>query len=254
MSAILVVLDLRGDRVDEALFDSMLRSIDERGRDGSGKWVGGPIGLGHQSTALTPEEVGETQPVRLGSLAGVFEGRLDNRDELLSVFAPTSRGAPTLTDAELCVRGYHKWGSAATSHLIGEFGFAIWDAAQRVLFCARDRLGIRPIYYWNSGRTLVLSTDLRAVLADPECPCEPNQTGVADYLLWRSTSRIETLYAGVYRLEPARTLRVEDGSLKLDQYWQVELTDSVEQIDDREWVERLEDVLNTALRGRMRSL
>src|SRR4029077_20429353 len=135
------------------------------------------------SLALTPEEIGEHQPVVCADLVGVFDGRLDNRAALLDELCPERTDHRIVTDAELAVRAYDRWRGDAANHLIGDFGLAVWDARRGQLHCARDQLGMRPIYYSQHGGVLVIATDIRGVLAHPSLPKEPDEATVAAMLV-----------------------------------------------------------------------
>jgi asparagine synthase (glutamine-hydrolysing) len=253
VSAIAVVLDLRGDRVDEVAFNRVLGAMDDRGPDGTGRWVYGPIGLGHQSLALTVEEVGATQPVFLGELAGVFDGRLDNRDELIDVLLEEPLlGAAAISDAELAVRAYHAWEAGSAARLLGEFVMAIWDGTRQRLYCARDQFGVRPLYYWQNGRILVLATDLRGVLAFPDVSKDPDERTVVDTLQAGSSDRTSTLYRDVKRVPPAHVTVAENGRVVVERYWDVDLNASLRYTDSREYVDHFMAVLGDAVYSRLR--
>jgi asparagine synthase (glutamine-hydrolysing) len=253
MSAVLVVLDLRNGKLDEAVFGRMLRTIDNRGPDGCGGWVHGPAGLGHQSLAVTREDADEPQPVVIEPFVGVFDGRLDNRAELIDMLLPAPPGDRSVGDAELVVRAYAEWGDDCASHLLGDFGFAVWDSRRRRLFCARDRVGVRPLFYWQRGQNLVVSTDVRGVLAHPRLSKQPNEAQVAHLLANRFRDRRETLYAGVLRVPPAHTLTVESGRLSLERYWDVEVDRGTSTLDKVGYVDTLVALLSDAISCRLRA-
>jgi asparagine synthase (glutamine-hydrolysing) len=253
MSAILAVLDLRDGNVDEVTFQRMLRTIDDRGPDGRGTWVRGPAGLGHQALALTPEEVDESQPVVIGHLVGVFDGRLDNRDELLDALPSGPPDGRTVGDAELVVRAYAKWGNDCPARLFGDFGFAVWDPTQRRLFCARDRVGVRPLYYWQRGPSLVVATDIRGVLSHPALSKEPNEAHVADLFADQFRDRRDTLYAGVFRIPPAHTLTVASGRVRLERYWDVDVHRRTSPRPGPDDADRLVALLSDAISCRLRA-
>jgi asparagine synthase (glutamine-hydrolysing) len=158
------------------------------------------------------------QPVLFEEFAGVFDGRLDNRDELVALLG-VSHTPRSITDAELAVRAYSRWSRDAASHLLGDFGLAVWDQRQRHLYCARDPFGVRPLYFSTTGSTLVVGTDIRSVLAHPSVPIEPNERHAAAILLARLTNHTDTLYRGVERVPPGHALTVRDGQVSTHRYW-----------------------------------
>jgi asparagine synthase (glutamine-hydrolysing) len=252
LSSIAVVLNLRGGRVSEAVFRRVFDAIEDRGPDGDGRWVHGPVGLGQQSLALTPEEVGETQPVVIGDLVGVFDGRLDNREELIgSLFVAPPEGR-VVTDAELIVRAFERWRDDSVRHLLGDFCLAVWDTGREQLYCARDHLGVRPLYYADYGGVLVIATDIRGVLAHPSVVKEPNKRHVAEILLEELSNETDTLYERVVRLPPAHLLRARDGRIQVERYWDVDLNKELHYHDDQDYVDAFKAVFAEAVRCRLR--
>lgn len=117
----------------------------------------------------TPESVESFQPYRLSpasSLAIVFDGRLDNREELLKAVSNDARISPESSDQELVLRAYLLWEEKCVRKLDGEFAFAIWDNRKKQLFCARDRLGAKPFYYRWDGKCFVFSSEMAQLLQD----------------------------------------------------------------------------------------
>ena len=253
MSAIAVVLQLDGDRLEPAALRRVVMAMDDCGPDGSGEWLDGCAGLGQQSLALTLEEVGETQPIVIGDLVGVFDGRLDNRDELIDELFEASPTGRVPTDAELAVRSFDRWRHDCPKHLLGDFGLAVWDGHREELFCARDHIGIRPLYYAVHGRVLVLATDVRGVLAHPSLPREPNARHVAEILSDDVTNRTDTLYEGLFRLPPAHALSARDGTVTTTRYWDADLMRELTYPDDDDYVDHFLSVFGEAVHCRMRS-
>ena len=252
MSALTVALDRRGEPMSGTVFQRLVDAVDDRGPDGRGSWVEGPVGLGYQSLALTPEEVGGTQPMHLGDVVGVFDGRLDNREELAALLG-TTRAVGTITDLELLLRAFGTWDAECVDHLIGDFAFAIWHPRARRLFCAHDRLGTRPLHVWDGASHLVVATDLRSILVHPGFSVTPNARYVSEYLVSDFTSQSDTLYESLERLPPAHALEVVNGRVKRWRYWDVELTHRVEYQDDEDYVDHFVEIMTDAVRARMRT-
>jgi asparagine synthase (glutamine-hydrolysing) len=252
VSAIVVVLDLRGQRLDAAEFERSFRAIADRGPDGRSSWVRGPIGLGQQLLAATPEEIGSTQLATTDQLVGVFDGRIDNREDLIDQLRSPDEQSPT--DAELALLGFAEWGRACAERLLGDFGFAVWDARSRRLFCARDQMGERPLYYFQNGRRLILSTDIRAVLASSAVVQEPNEQHVAEILLEDPSNDTDTLYKGVLRLPPAHFIEVRESRVTQRRYWDLDLTRELSSSDSHEYLAMFETIVEQAVRSRLRAV
>src|SRR5437016_1845337 len=148
MSGIVGILNLDEAPVDRALLRGMTDAMSFRGPDAQEIWVQGHVGFGHTLLKTTDESEHEQQPFTLDhQLWIVADARVDAQEELISKLnahgEPVKRG---VTDVELLLRAYRIWGEGCVDHLFGDFSFAIWDTAQRRLFCARDHFGIKPFY------------------------------------------------------------------------------------------------------------
>jgi asparagine synthase (glutamine-hydrolysing) len=252
LSAIAVVLDLRGEPVTEAQFGRVFRAMDARGPDGRGTWLSGPVGLGHQALALAPEEVGAIQPAIVGDHVGVFDGRLDNREVLIRELCTSEPQPELVTDAELVVRAYDHWGDACAESLLGDFAFAVWDRVRNRLFCARDQLGARPLYYWENGTTLVIATDICGVLAHPDLVREPNERHIPEAVLRELSNNEDTLFRGVVRLPAAHALTA-DRKVVTGRYWDADLYRELTYSDHRDYLDHFLALFSDAIRCRLRT-
>ncbi len=215
MSGIAALYNLDGRPVEPALLRRMTDVIAHRGPDGAGVLTDGAVGLGHRMLRTTPESLGERQPLtdETGEFAITFDGRIDNRDELLAGLRAAGARLEAGTDAELVLRAYQAWGEDSPRRLLGDFAFVIWDKRQRRLFCARDQLGVKPFYYQRDERTFRCGSELHQLLQDPAVKREPNEGMVGEYLATVVTTLEETLYRGVFRLPPGHLLVAEPARL-----------------------------------------
>jgi hypothetical protein len=180
MSGIVGLWNLDRQPLDEALLHRMSGRLRHRGPDGEGWRVIGTVGFACQHLWVTPEEVGEVQPVAgRANVMLVMDGRLDNRDELLPAL-----GLPrTASDAACVVAAYDAWDDRFTERLNGDFAVALFDASKHRLLLARDSIGIRPLYYFRNDRVFAFASEIKALLAHPEIPTRPDDEGIADFLL-----------------------------------------------------------------------
>jgi len=255
MSGIAGIYDLRGEPVDPALVRRMADAAAHRGPDGSGYWSKGPIGLGHRMLHSTPESLAETQPFssEAGDLVLVLDGRIDNRAELRAELVAAGMRLRDDTDAELVLRAYEKWGPACPAQIIGDFAFAIWDGRLRLLFCCRDPLGVKPLYYQADGRRFRFGSELRQILEDTRISPEPNEGMIGEYLSREITDREETLYRGILRLPPAHFLIVRPDRLTVTRYWDIDGGRAVRHRTDAEYAEHFHAVFSEAVRCRLRA-
>jgi asparagine synthase (glutamine-hydrolysing) len=188
----------------------------------------------------TPVSSAERASCRL-----VFDGWLYNRQELRRQFAASLR--PGADDAELALQAYMRWGEEALHKLKGIFALCLWDGRSGSLLCARDPLGIYPLFYAETRRELLFSTSLDVLAQHPRVPATLNRAALAEYLHNRSPEIHETFYAGIYRLPPGHVLRVRGDSRQVYRYWNPAPQGSrIDWIRDDE-VERFEAVLAQAV-------
>ncbi len=168
MIAICGIIQSSGRPVHPDTLRPILIEMSDYGRDGTYYWQDGRVALGNQMTWQTPESKRETPPqfdARAG-LAITADARIDNRNDLCGALGIAHTGK-TLTDSQLILRAYRKWGTNCPEKLLGDFAFAIWDGRRRRLFCARDILGTRPFYYHQTDRRVLFASDIAALRAAP---------------------------------------------------------------------------------------
>jgi asparagine synthase (glutamine-hydrolysing) len=222
------------------------------GIDRSGTWNSGAIALGQHQLCTTPESEFERQPTSTqdGSVCVSFDGRLDNREALLA--ALDAQPAELLTDVDLLIRAYLRWGLDCVDHLVGDFGFALWDARERRLFCARDPLGIRPVYYAQHHGGVAVATGLRELVAARAIPLDVNEGMVGEYLTGTLYSVSDTLYRHAFRLPPGHRLTVDARGVHLTRYWKPEEISEI-RITPGEATERFRTLFFETVRCRTRS-
>lgn len=255
MSGIAVVYRLDGAPAEETLLNRLLSSIKHRGRDRIGRWMRGPIALGHAMLCATPESIHESQPV-CDDDAGLWltsDGRIDNREELGAAAAAHGARPRNDTDAELFLRAYQCWGDECPREIIGDFAFAIWDGRKRQLFCARDASGIKPFYYYFDGRMFVCGSELRQMLEVPGLSPAPNEGFIGEYLSGMRINREETFLKGISRLPPAHWLRVSSDGLVRRRYFDLDPGREIRYRSDHEYQAHYRDTLAAAVRSAMRT-
>src|SRR5262249_21169187 len=180
MSGIFGIHFLNGAPVSDPQLKRMSGLLAHRGPDGEGRWCDHSVGLGHRMLCTTPEAITEQVPLvdRAGSLVITADARLDNRVELISALGVSANSS----DGELILAAYRKWGEACPEHLLGDFAFAIWDARDQSLFCARDHFGVRPFYYYLSQSIFVFATEIKALFSMPEVQRKLNEVRLGDHL------------------------------------------------------------------------
>ncbi|MGD9511136.1 MAG: XrtA/PEP-CTERM system amidotransferase [Geminicoccaceae bacterium] len=224
MCGLVGVLDLRGMRpIGRERIRRMTAAVRHRGPDGEGIHLEPGLGLGHRRLAVI-DLAGGAQPMAgpEGRLRLVYNGEIYNYRELRTDLVARGHRFATRSDTEVLLAAYAQWGAGCVERLRGMFAFAIWDARERRLFLARDRLGEKPLYHATTADGLLLfGSEIGAVLAgmDTSPPLEPE--AVADYLAYGYVPDPRSIYRGVHKLAPGHVLelRVGSGGPALRRYW-----------------------------------
>jgi asparagine synthase (glutamine-hydrolysing) len=210
-------------RVDAAVLKSMRDVITHRGPDDEGIFIDDYIGLGHRRLSIVDVASGH-QPMTNedGSLQITYNGEVYNHTDFREALEARGHVYQTHCDTETIVHLYEEYGDRCVEYLRGMFAFAIWDRKRRELFIARDRLGVKPLYYVRTADgSLYFASEIKALLVARAVTPELNFAALSDYLANHATSGEETLFMGVKRLMPGHTLTWRDGEIKIKNYWDV---------------------------------
>jgi len=192
-----------------------------RGPDDEGFFVEANVGLGMRRLSIIDLRTGH-QPIASedGSLWTVYNGEIYNHRQLRLQLEARGHSYRTQSDTETIIHLYEEYRCECVNHLRGMFAFAIWDRRQRVLFVARDRLGIKPLYYAYDGGRFLFASEVKAILAYPGVKAEFNQAALAEYLAFGYLSGPDTMFRGIKKLLPGHTLELnEHGEMKIEPYW-----------------------------------
>jgi asparagine synthase (glutamine-hydrolysing) len=254
MSAIAGLLRTDGDAVHRREVERMIAALTHRSPDGTGTWSGGSASLARGALWTTPESRCERQP--LESDAGnviTADARLDNRRDLIAELGMTGRPASEISDSELILRAYERWGEECAPKVIGDFAFAIWDSRHQRLFCARDHIGVKPFYYHEAPAAFLFASEIKALLTSPLVPYRLNPQRVADHLVGLLDDLTSTFYRGVYRLPAGHTLTVSRAGTRLRPYWSLDAGREIRLESDEAYTEAFRESLTEAVRSRLRS-
>jgi asparagine synthase (glutamine-hydrolysing) len=202
----------------------MRDAIVHRGPDDSGLFVDGNVGLGHRRLSIVDVAAGH-QPMTNedGSLHLVYNGEIYNHADYRPMLEARGHRYKTHCDTETILHLYEEYGARCVEYFRGMFAFAIWDEGRRELFIARDRLGVKPLYYVHAADgSLYFASEIKALLTARAVTPELNFAVLPDYLANHAPSGEETLFCGVRRLLPGHTLRWRDGEIKIERYWDVQ--------------------------------
>ena len=244
-----------GVRTDPSTLERMLDTIRHRGPDDSGTFIDGELALGIRRLAVIDIANGR-QPMfsHDGRLAIVFNGEIYNHREIRARLEAAGARFDTRCDTEVVLRLFEHEGPRCVQSLRGMFAFAIADARENRVFLARDRLGIKPLYLYRAGRTLVFGSEIKALLEHPRVTREPNLRAVEDYLTLRYVPGPDTLFAGIQKVPPAHWAIWRDGKVEFERYWSLEgLAPAKTPLGDAEYSDRFVELFDESVRLRLAS-
>src|SRR5437899_2587240 len=218
----IVNLDPR-ESVDEALLKRMRDVLRHRGPDGEGLWTEGPVGLGHRRLAIVDVAGGQQpMPNEDESCWIVYNGEIYNHAALRPGLEARGHRYRTRSDTETILHAYEEDGERCVERLQGMFAFALWDRPRGRLLLARDRLGIKPLYYALTDDELLFASEIKAILAAQPGRPALDRAAVPELLATRFVSGEDTLFQGVCKLLPGRTLAWSPGhGLQRRRYWRL---------------------------------
>lgn len=217
MCGICGIYDPRGG-VDESELKRMTDLMTYRGPDRDGFHVRGSIGLGYRRLSIIDLQTGD-QPVpnEDGTVWVVQNGELYNYEELRRTLEGDGHRFKTQSDTEVLVHGYEAWGTDLLRHLNGMFAFALWDAPRHRLFLARDRLGVKPLYYRTVGERLIFASEIKCLLLAGRPPFAPE--ALVDYLSFQNCFGSKTFFQGIEKILPGHFVLVSERGTEAREYW-----------------------------------
>ena len=258
MCGIAGFVTIAGQLSGESILRRLTSAIAHRGPDDSGFFSDGTAFLGHRRLSIIDVATGH-QPMTSegGSRWIVYNGEIFNHNELRPDLEKAGHRYTTRCDTETILHAFEEYGDACVSRLRGMFSFAIWDQDSRTLFCARDRLGIKPFYYFWNGRVFVFASEIKALLEHPDVPKEPEDATLPEYLAFGYVSEGRTMFRGVRKLMPGHFLRLDlkgsEPRLEIAQYWNVPRSGDTERRSDEDWIAETRQRLEEAVRTRLMS-
>jgi asparagine synthase (glutamine-hydrolysing) len=229
-----------GTEAEPGTAERMARCLVHRGPDDFGVWESDGAQLGHTRLAILDPTPAGHQPMQLGPFVLAYNGEIYNHAELRKQLrGPFASG----TDSETLLHAFSEWGTGCVSHLTGMFGFAVWDQRRHRLVLARDRMGIKPLYYRRLSDGLAFSSELKGLLALG--PSAIDHNALRDYFTYKFIPSPKTAYSGIAKLPPAHTLVWEDGRIEIERYWQP--VSSTEISDPREAELRLDELFKVVI-------
>jgi asparagine synthase (glutamine-hydrolysing) len=248
----------------ETRIGAMLESLEHRGRDDEGVWSSANIDeagrracLGHRRLSIIDTSAAGHQPMLSsdGRYAITFNGEIYNYRELKRELEAKGHRFGTDTDTEVLLAAFAEWGAGCLPHLNGMFAFAIWDEKEKQLTLARDRLGIKPLYYAQAdganSNAFIFASEIKAILTTGLTRREIDAEALNQYLTFLWTPDPHTLFRGIRKLPPAHLLTWRDGETRVREWWDVSFDEIEEGRDEAWWQERVLETLDRVVRMEM---
>ena len=249
---------LDGKEPDKDLLAAMSERIAHRGPDGEGTRICGSLGLIHRRLAIIDLSEDGLQPMTNedGTLWLLFNGEIYNYLELRDELVTKGHRFHSHSDTETILHAYEEWGPDCLSRFNGMWAFALWDSTKEQLFCARDRLGIKPFYYTQAGGSFLFASEIKVLLAHPDAGKKPDDRTLGTFLTWGVQDHSgRTMFDGIFQLPPAHSMVVTTAGPQVpSRYWDVTVNPAVRgTTPDTDAASRLLDILRDATRIHLRS-
>ncbi|WP_034090663.1 asparagine synthase (glutamine-hydrolyzing) [Streptacidiphilus albus] len=213
---------------------AMTETMACRGPDAAGLWLDPHVAFGHRRLAVI-DISGGAQPMAVEHdgrtlLVTTYSGEIYNYRELRAELEAHGHTFRTSSDTEVALHAYLQWGEDFTARLNGMYAFALWDPRTEELLLVRDRMGIKPLYYWPTRDGVLFGSEPKAILAHPEVRAAVDAEGIAELLAFTKTPG-HAVYRGMFELKPGHTLRVRRGSITERRYWALEAREHTDDLD-----------------------
>src|SRR5208282_3093895 len=239
-------------KVSPHLLKHMADAIVHRGPDDEGYYVKGQIVLGFRRLSIIDVDGGH-QPLsnENNSIWIIFNGEIYNYQELRAELVSKGHIFRTKSDTEVIVHLYEEYGRECVQKLRGMFAFAIWDSVQRCLFLARDRVGIKPLYYYLDQNFLSFASEMKAILVDPAVRREIDPAMIDRFLTYFYVPGSSTLFRNFFKLEPGHWLLVKDGKIQIQRYWDIDFQPTDDHLSTQTLERQVVDLLDEAVQLHM---
>lgn len=251
MCGIAGVLNFNREPVSPLLLKRMTDAIAHRGPDGEGHYIDGPLGLGHRRLAIIDLSAAGHQPMATesGRFVIAYNGEVYNFNELRIELEAKGHRFRSRTDSEVVLKALEHWGEDALTRFNGMFALALWDKERKELLLARDRYGIKPLYYVQVGSKFLFGSEIKAILADPAYRTAMDHDGLLEYLTFQNFFTDRTLFKDVRLLPQGSYMRVSapGGAAASVKYWDYLFEEPQSPADDEEYVEELDRLFSQAV-------
>lgn len=253
MCGIAGIFNLNGELVSPVILRKMTDAIAHRGPDGEGFYTDSFVGLGHRRLAIIDLSPAGHQPMLSedGRLALTYNGEIYNFQELRAELESLGHKFRSRTDSEVVLYSYSQWGTSCVERFNGMFAFAIWDKTRQELFLARDRYGIKPLYYMFQGNAFLFASEQKAILSHPSVKCAIDLEALLEYFTFQNIFTDKTLLQGIRLLPPGHWTKLALGkvinTLDMHQYWDFDFREPENPASDESYAEELDHLFKQAV-------
>jgi len=242
-----------GRPIEARALERMMISTRHRGPDDEGLWLEGPVGFAHNRLAIIDLSPAGHQPMHDAATGNVvvYNGEIYNFREIRRDLETEGFSFRSQCDTEVLLLAYRRWGAACLERFIGMFAFAIFDAGRRELFLARDRLGIKPLYYFADANQFVFASETKAILRTEGVERRIDPHALPELIAFRYLTAGRTLLRDVHEVEPGHQLWVSAKGLRTQRWWDVPTAVADRQLTAIDFQERLEERLQQSVRYRL---
>jgi len=252
MCGIAGLINLSSEAADIQTLANMRDALAHRGPDDKGIWHDGPVGLAHRRLSIIDIKDG-IQPM-VDPETGVvvtYNGEIYNFREVREELEQRGHKFRTHSDTEVLLKSYIEWGEDLCAKFNGMFAFAIWDGRDKKLVLARDRLGIKPLYWTRIGNAIAFASENKAFMAHPDFVAEANLDGISSYLTFRQAVWDICFFKNVNKLLPGHILVLRNGDIKTRAYWSLPIAKPGRDLGEAAYIENAQDLLSKAVKRRM---
>lgn len=231
----------------------MIRTLAHRGPDDEGYYFSGSLGLAQRRLSIIDLSQKAHQPMHddINRLWIAFNGEIYNFQNIKEELLKKKYEFQSTSDTEVILYAYREWGEECLKKFIGMFAFALWDEFERKLFIARDRLGIKPLYYYYKNGAFVFASELKAILKHPHFEKTIDFSGLYQYLIFQYVPEPKTIYNNTFKLSPGSYMIIRDGEMKIKSYWDIEKSGQKDEYSaNNEYLERFESLLKDSIKLR----
>jgi asparagine synthase (glutamine-hydrolysing) len=255
MCGIVGVFNLNGEPFGLSALKKMADAIAHRGPDGDGYYTHDNIALAHRRLAILDVSPKGAQPMtsKNGDWVVIFNGCIYNFLELKQELQAKGHEFVSTTDTEVIVEGLAEYGPAFFERLDGMFAVGAWHKSEKALYLSRDRFGVKPLYYWFTGKTLVFASEIKAIIQHPDFQVRLNYSALNEYFTFQNMFTFHTLFDGVWMLPPANTVKVDAAStyVKHHSWWDYDFSKADNRISFEEAKSETERLFRNAVARQM---